>query len=154
MRIIPAHPPFLSFRFKHRVFIFSSKWPSTVAKRLARHFIFERSRVLTPVPPDQMWVFFRGFPTPSYRGMSHITDKANAGSVSTSQYLPPSFRTHPHRTHPESSRQCGWKGSGKPQQPATLRGGMKDVSFLFFPQSGVEESIVNAPRITDHRSAV
>jgi hypothetical protein len=81
--------------------------PSTVAKRLARHFTFGRSRVLTPVPPDQVWVFFRGFPTPSHRGMSHITDKANAGSVSTSQYLPPSFRTHPHRTHPESSRQCG-----------------------------------------------
>jgi hypothetical protein len=81
--------------------------PSTVAKRLARHFTFGRSRVLTPVPPDQVWVFFRGFPTPSHRGMSHITDKANAGPVSTSQYLPPSFRTHPHRTHPESSRQCG-----------------------------------------------
>ncbi|KAH0813120.1 hypothetical protein GEV33_009672 [Tenebrio molitor] len=77
--------------------------PSTVAKRLARHFTFGRSRVLTPVPPDQVWVFFRDFPTPSHRGMSHITDKANAGSVSTSQYLPPSFRTHPHRTHPESS---------------------------------------------------
>jgi hypothetical protein len=84
-----------------------SSQPSTVAKRLARHFTFGRSRVLTPVPPDQVWVFFRGFPTPSHRGMSHITDKANAGSVSTSQYLPPSFRTHPHRTHPESSRQCG-----------------------------------------------
>nr|KAH0807795.1 hypothetical protein GEV33_014997 [Tenebrio molitor] len=47
--------------------------------------------------------YSQGFPTPSHRGMSHITDKANAGSVSTSQYLPPSFRTHPHRTHPESS---------------------------------------------------
>jgi hypothetical protein len=74
-----------------------------VAKRLARHFTLERSRVLTPVPPDQVWVFFRGFLTPSHRGISHMTDKANAGSVSTSQYLPPSFRTHP-----ESSRQCGW----------------------------------------------
>jgi hypothetical protein len=31
--------------------------PSTVAKRLARHFTFGRSRVLTPVPPDQVWVF-------------------------------------------------------------------------------------------------
>ncbi|KAH0813396.1 hypothetical protein GEV33_009395 [Tenebrio molitor] len=62
--------------------------PSTVAKRLARHFKFGRSRVLTPVPPDQVWVFFRGFPTPSHRGMSNITEKANAGSVSTSQYLP------------------------------------------------------------------
>jgi hypothetical protein len=78
--------------------------PSTVAKRLARHFTFGRSRVLTPVPPDQVWVFFRGFPTPSHRGMSHITDKANAGSVSTSQYLPPSFRTqsspYPSRIFP------------------------------------------------------
>jgi hypothetical protein len=58
--------------------------PSTVAKRLARHITFGRSRVLTPVPPDQVWVFFRAFPTPSHRGISHITDKANAGSVSTS----------------------------------------------------------------------
>ncbi|KAH0819485.1 hypothetical protein GEV33_003306 [Tenebrio molitor] len=38
---------------------------STVAKRLARHFTFGRSRVLTPVLPDQVWVFFR--------------DKANGG---------------------------------------------------------------------------
>jgi hypothetical protein len=81
--------------------------PSTVAKRLARHFTFGRSRVLTPVPLDQVWVFFRGFPTPSHRGMSQITDKANPRSVSTSQYLPPSFRTHPHRIHPESSHPCG-----------------------------------------------
>jgi hypothetical protein len=28
-----------------------------VAKRLARYFTFGRSRVLTPVPPDQVWVF-------------------------------------------------------------------------------------------------
>jgi hypothetical protein len=78
-----------------------------VAKRLARRFTFGRSRVLTPVPPDQVWVFFRGFPTPSHRGMSHITDKAYPGSVSISQYL---------------LRQCGGKG---------FRGGMKDVSFAF-----------------------
>jgi hypothetical protein len=50
-----------------------------VAKRLARRFTFGRSRVLTPVAPDQVWVFFRGFPTPSHRGMSHITDKAYPG---------------------------------------------------------------------------
>jgi hypothetical protein len=31
--------------------------PSIVAKRLARHFTFGRSRVLTPVSPDQVWVF-------------------------------------------------------------------------------------------------
>ncbi|KAH0807921.1 hypothetical protein GEV33_014870 [Tenebrio molitor] len=35
-----------------------------------------------------------GFSTPSHRGISHITDKTNAGSVSNSKYLPPSFRTH------------------------------------------------------------
>jgi hypothetical protein len=102
-----------------------------VAKRLARHFAFERSRVLTPVWPDQVWVFFKSFPTPSHRGMSHISDKANAGSGSTSHYLPPSFRTHPHRTHPEFSRQCDWKGSGKPQQPRPPSGGIKDVFSLF-----------------------
>jgi hypothetical protein len=99
-----------------------------VAKHLARHFTFGRSRVLTPVL--SVWIFFRGFPTPSHRGMYDITDEANAGSVSASQYLPISFRTHPHRTHPESSRQCGSKGSGKSQQPAPLRGEMKNVSFF------------------------
>jgi hypothetical protein len=62
--------------------------PSTVAKRLARHFTCGRSRVLTPVPPDQVWVFFKSFPTPSHRGMSHITDKANAGSESTIHTVP------------------------------------------------------------------
>jgi hypothetical protein len=36
--------------------------PSTVAKRLARHFTSGRSRVLTPVPPDKVWVFFQRFP--------------------------------------------------------------------------------------------
>jgi hypothetical protein len=61
--------------------------PSSVAKRVARHFTFGRSRVLTLAPPDQVWFFFRGFPTQSHRGMSHITDQANAGSVSTSQYF-------------------------------------------------------------------
>jgi hypothetical protein len=44
-----------------------------VAKRLARHFTFGRSRVLTPVPRlTRCGFFFRGFPTPSHRGMSHI----------------------------------------------------------------------------------
>jgi hypothetical protein len=98
--------------------------PSTLAKRLARHFTLGRSRVLTPVPPDQVWVFFRGFPKPSHRDVSHSTDKANAGSIPLSRYLPPSFRTHAHRTHPESSRQ--------PQPPAPLLGEMKNVSFPSF----------------------
>jgi hypothetical protein len=62
--------------------------PSTVAKRLARHFTCSRSRVLTPVQPDQVWVFFKTFATPSHRGMSHITDKANAGSESTLHTVP------------------------------------------------------------------
>jgi hypothetical protein len=58
--------------------------PSTVAQSLARHLTFGRSRVLTPVPPDQVWVFFKDLSTLSHRGMSHITDKAIAGSVSAS----------------------------------------------------------------------
>jgi hypothetical protein len=97
--------------------------PSTVAKRLARHFAFGRSRVLTPVPPDQVWVFFRSFPTPSHRGMSHITDKANV------QYLPlpPSFRTHPHRIFPSVSLKELWKASAA---RAPLRGGMKFFSVI------------------------
>jgi hypothetical protein len=72
--------------------------PSTVAKRITRHIVFGRSRVLTPVPADLVWVFFQRFPhimTSWYEHRFHITDKANAGSVSTPQYLPPSFRTVP-----------------------------------------------------------
>jgi hypothetical protein len=55
--------------------------------------------------------FFQGFShtiTLWYEHTSHITDKANAGSVLTPQYLPPSFRTHPHRTHPELSVWLKW----------------------------------------------
>jgi hypothetical protein len=91
--------------------------PSFVAKCLARHFPLSRSRVLIPGSPDLVCGFFQGIShiiTSWYAHRSHITDKANAGSVFTPQNLPPSFRTHPHRTRPESSRQCGWKGSGKP----------------------------------------
>ncbi|KAH0807592.1 hypothetical protein GEV33_015199 [Tenebrio molitor] len=43
--------------------------------------------------PDQMWVFFKGFLTLSHRGMSHITDKANAGSVSNLSILFVNCRT-------------------------------------------------------------
>jgi hypothetical protein len=75
----------IAFTFLLKILCFTEQ-PSTVAKRLARHFTFGRSRVLTPV--RCCGFFFRGFPTPSHRGMSHITDKANAGSVSTSQNLP------------------------------------------------------------------
>jgi hypothetical protein len=90
--------------------------PSTVAKRIARHFIFGRSRVLTPVPPDQVWFFFGGFPSPSHRGMSHITDKAIAGSVSTSKvpttFLPhPSMGTNPSRIFPSMWLKGLWKAS-------------------------------------------
>ncbi|KAJ3620036.1 hypothetical protein MTP99_004030 [Tenebrio molitor] len=84
--------------------------PSIMAKRLARHFVLGRSRVLIPGPPDLGCGFFQGFShiiTSWYEHRSHITDKANAGSVSTRQNLPPSFRTHTHRTRPESFRQCG-----------------------------------------------
>jgi hypothetical protein len=42
--------------------LLSSALPSTVAKRLARHFTSSRSRVLTPVPPYQVWVFSEIFP--------------------------------------------------------------------------------------------
>jgi hypothetical protein len=62
--------------------------------------------------------------------MSHITDKANPGSVSTSQYhLPPSTLIVPIPNL--SASVVEKKGSGKPQQPLTS-GGMKDVSFPFF----------------------
>jgi hypothetical protein len=96
--------------------------PSTVAKRLARHFTFGRSRVLTPVPPDQVWVFFRGFPTPSHRGMSHITDKANAGSV------PTTFLSAPILTVPIPSVWLKRLWEASAARPTS--GGTKDVSFL------------------------
>ncbi|KAH0811728.1 hypothetical protein GEV33_011063 [Tenebrio molitor] len=50
---------------------FPSEPPSAVAKRLARCFACGRCRVQIPGPPDLM---------------SHITDKATAGSVLTPQY--------------------------------------------------------------------
>jgi hypothetical protein len=78
-----------------------------VAKRLARYFIFGRSRVLTPVPPDQMWVFFRGFPTPSHHGMSHITDKANAGSV-LNLSVPTTFLPYPYSPYPSQIFPSVW----------------------------------------------
>jgi hypothetical protein len=49
--------------------------------------------------------------------MSHITDKANAGSVSTTH----SFRTHPHRTHPESPLVSRWKARCMPFPTAQKR---------------------------------
>jgi hypothetical protein len=98
--------------------------PSTVAKRLACHFTFGRSRVLTPVPPDQMWVFFRGFSTLSHRGMSHITDKANAGS-STTFLLHPSS-PYPSRIFPSVWLKRLWKASAA--RPPS--GGMEDASFF------------------------
>ncbi|KAH0808067.1 hypothetical protein GEV33_014724 [Tenebrio molitor] len=58
-----------------------NKIPSTLAKRLARHFTFGRSRVLTPVRPDQVWVFFKVFPTPSHR-------------------VPTTFLSHPSSPYP------------------------------------------------------
>jgi hypothetical protein len=90
---LPNRKPSPESREDHAVYYSSEslhRLPSTVAKRLVRHFTFGRSRVLTPVLPDQVWVFFRGFPTPSHRGMSHITDKG----------VLPSFLTHPSRLYP------------------------------------------------------
>jgi hypothetical protein len=86
-----------------------------VAKRLARHFTFGRSRVLTPVPPDRAQVFFQ-------RWYVSITDKANAGSVSTSQYLPPSSPYLSPGIFPSVWLKRLWKASATP-----LRG----VSFFF-----------------------
>jgi hypothetical protein len=106
--------------------------PSTVAKRLPPNFTFGRSRVLTPVPPDHMWVFFRGFPTPSHCGMSHITEKANAGSVSNlsvpTTFLPHPSSPYPSRIFPSMWLKRLWKASAARPPP----GGMKDVSFLSF----------------------
>jgi hypothetical protein len=73
-----------------------------VAKRLARHFTFGRSRVLTPVQSDQMWVFFRGFPTPSHRGMSHIVISQIRRMLG--QYQPLSTYHLPHPSSPYPSR--------------------------------------------------
>jgi hypothetical protein len=98
--------------------------PSTMAKRLARHFTSGRSRVLTPVPPDQVWVFFKGFPTPSHRGMSHITDTVNAGSVPTT-FLPHPSSPYPSRIFPSMWLQKLWKALAT--RPPS--GAMKDVSF-------------------------
>ncbi|KAJ3630141.1 hypothetical protein MTP99_011351 [Tenebrio molitor] len=64
--------------------------PSAVAKRIARHFTFGRSRVLIPVPLDQQWVFFRGFPTSSHRGMSHIIKRMLGQYQALSTYHLPS----------------------------------------------------------------
>jgi hypothetical protein len=59
------------------------------------------SRVLTPVLPDQMWVFSEV--SPHYHIVACLISQIRRmlGPV------PPSFCTHPHRTHPESSRQYG-----------------------------------------------
>jgi hypothetical protein len=85
-----------------------------VAKRLTRHFTFGRSRVLTPVPPDQVWVFFKGFPTPSHRGLSHITDKANAGSVSTPAPIHTPIHTVPIPNLPVNVAEKALEGPSSP----------------------------------------
>jgi hypothetical protein len=77
--------------------------PSTVAKRLARHITFGRSRVLTPVPPDQMWVFFRGFPIPSHRGMSH-----GECWIGINLSVPTTFLPHPSSPYPSRIFPSAW----------------------------------------------
>jgi hypothetical protein len=102
--------------------------PSTLAKRLGRHFTIGRSRVLTPVPPDQVWVFFRGFPKPSHRGMSHSTDKA---SVHLS--VPTTFLPHPCSPCPSRIFRSVWlKRLWKASAARPLLGEMKNVSFPSF----------------------
>jgi hypothetical protein len=99
-----------------------------VAKRLARHFTFGRSRVLTPVQPDQVWFFFRGFPKPSHRVMSHITDKENAGSaVPPTTFLPHPSTPHPSTPYPSRIFPSMWVWKASAARP--LSGGMKNVPF-------------------------
>jgi hypothetical protein len=76
-----------------------------------------------PGEPDQVWVFFNRFPTPSHRGMSHITDKAIAGSVATSA-VPTTFLPYPSRIFPSMWLKRLWKASAA--RPPF--GGMKNVS--------------------------
>jgi hypothetical protein len=113
-----------SFVVTHRCISVSptvpERGPSTVDKRLARHFAFGRSRVLTPVPADLVWVFFQRFPhimTSWYEHESYITNKADAGSVSTSQYLPPSFRTVPIPNLPVSVAEKALESLNGPAPP-------------------------------------
>jgi hypothetical protein len=111
-----------------------------VAKRLARHFTFGRSRVLNPVPPDQVWVFFGDFPTPSHIGMSNISYKANAGSVSTSQYqhLPSApILTVPIPNLPVSVAEKALESLSSPHP----FGGKEKCILSFFPR----KSIFSAP---------
>jgi hypothetical protein len=110
--------------------------PSTVAKRLARHFAFARSRVLTPVPPNLVWVFFQRFPHTSHRGMSHITDKGNAGSVSTSQYLPTLLPypspPYPSRIFPSVWLKRLWKASAGEERPFKKKLFLRHHNKLYF----------------------
>jgi hypothetical protein len=79
--------------------------------------------------PGRCGFFFRGFPTPSHRGMSHITDKANAGSVSTSAgtttFLPRPSTPYPPRIFPSMWLKRLWKASA-------ARSPLKDVSLPSF----------------------
>jgi hypothetical protein len=88
-----------------------------VAKRLARHFAFGRSRVLTPVPPDQVWIFFRVFPTPSQiRRMLGQYQPLSTYHLPSALILTVPIPNIPVRL---------WKASAA--RPPS--GGMKDVSF-------------------------
>ncbi|KAH0808525.1 hypothetical protein GEV33_014265 [Tenebrio molitor] len=81
--------------------------------------------------------FFQRFPhtiTSWFEHRSLITDKVNAGSVSTSQYLPTSFRTHPH---PSVWLKQLWKASAA-RPPA----GRNEKSHTMEITSGVTGGIV------------
>jgi hypothetical protein len=66
-------------------------------ERLARHFTFARSRVLTSVPPDQVWVFFRDFPTPLDIAVCLISQirRMLGQSVSINLSVPTTFLPNP-----------------------------------------------------------
>jgi hypothetical protein len=67
--------------------------PSTVAKRLARHFTFGRSRVLTPVPSLIRCGFFSKVSSHYHIVVCLISQiRRMLGQCPTSQYLPYPFR--------------------------------------------------------------
>jgi hypothetical protein len=83
-----------------------------VAKRLARRFAIERCRVQIPGLPDLVCFF---------QGVFHTI-------TSLYEHRTLSFRTHPHRTHPENFLSL-WLG--KLQQPGVPSGGDEKCAFFY-----------------------